>query len=440
MLMTSAGKPALLGGTPVRNRPFPAYPVIGDEEKRAVMEVLDSGQLSTFSASRQGFLGGRKIQAFEAAFASYHGVSHAIAVNSATSGLHAAVAACEVGPGDEVLVPPYTFTATATAVLHHNAIPVFVDVDPATFCMDPERIEAAITPQTRAIIPVHLLGHPADMDRILDIARRHGLKVIEDCAQAPGARYKGRLVGTMGDCGVYSFQETKNMATGEGGMVITNDPDLAERARMIRNHGEAVVAGEARKYLTSTIGWNYRMTEIEAAIGIVQLGKLNRLNQGRRDLAAYLLDRLPRHAGLAYPVEAAHVHHVYHVFGMTYDEAAVGLPRARFIEALVAEGIPVGPGYPRPLYHNPLFQERLAYGKQGCPFTCRLYQGAVSYAKGLCPVAEDLCAQAALWTFVVRPPASEADMQDIVNGFEKVLENVGVLKDGRYEMKKGERA
>lgn len=430
MLTTSAGTPALLGGKPVRTRPFPAYPVIGDEEKRAVMEVLDSGQLSTFSASRQGFLGGRKIQAFEAAFASYHGVSHAIAVNSATSGLHAAVAACEIGPGDEVLVPPYTFTATATAVLHHNAIPVFVDVDPVTFCMDPDRIEAAITPRTKAIIPVHLLGHPADMDRILDIARRHGLKVIEDCAQAPGARDKGRLVGTMGDCGVFSFQETKNLATGEGGMVITNDPDLAERVRMIRNHGEAVVAGEARKYLTSTIGWNYRMTEIEAAIGIVQLGKLNRLNQGRRDLAAYLLDRLPRHAGLVYPVEAAHAHHVYHVFGMTYDEAAVGLPRARFSEALVAEGIPVGLGYPRPLYHNPLFQERLAYGKQGCPFTCHLYQGAVSYAKGLCPVAEDLCARTALWTFVVRPPATETDMQDIVDGFEKVLENVPALAKG----------
>ena len=264
--ISTLSKLALLGGKPIRTRPFPAYPVIGEEEKRAVMEVLDSGQLSTFSASRQGFLGGRKIQAFEAAFAEYHGIRHAIAVNSATSGLHAAVAACEVGPGDEVIVPPYTFTATATAVLHHNAIPVFVDVDPVTFCMDPAQLEKAITPRTKAVIPVHLLGHPADMDAILAIARRHHLKVIEDCAQAPGARYKGRLVGTMGDCGVFSFQETKNMVTGEGGMVITNDPDLAERARMIRNHGEAVIAGEPRKYLTSTIGWNYRMTEVEAAI------------------------------------------------------------------------------------------------------------------------------------------------------------------------------
>ncbi len=420
---------ALLGGQPVRNKPFPAYPVIGEEEKRAVMDVLESGQLSTFSASRQGFLGGRKIQAFEAAFAAYHGVTHAIAVNSATSGLHAAVAACEIGPGDEVLVPPYTFTATATAVLHHNAIPVFVDVDPATFCMDPNAVEAAITPRTKAIIPVHLLGHPADMDRILALARRHGLKVIEDCAQAPGARYKGRLVGTMGDCGVFSFQETKNMATGEGGMVITNQPDLAERARMVRNHGEAVIAGEARKYLTSTIGWNYRMTEIEAALGLVQLGKLDSLNRARKDLAWYLLDRLPRHPGLTYPTEGTGIAHVYHVFGMTYDEGLVGLPRKRFIEALAAEGIPVGPGYPRPLYHNPLFQDRLAYGKQGCPFTCHLYQGGtVSYAKGLCPVAEALCASRALWTFVVRPPATTRDMDDIANAFAKVLEAVPALR------------
>jgi dTDP-4-amino-4,6-dideoxygalactose transaminase len=421
--LPTLSKLAILGGKPVRTKPFPAYPMIGDDEKRAVMEVLDSGQLSTFSASRQGFLGGRKIQAFEAAFAEYHGVPHAVAVNSATSGLHAAVAACDVGPGDEVIVPPYTFTATATAVLHHNAIPVFADVDPISFCLDPDRIEAAITPRTRAIIPVHLLGHPADMDAILAIARQHGLRVIEDCAQAPGARYKGHLVGTLGDCGVFSFQETKNMATGEGGMLITSDPELAERARMVRNHGEAVVAGEARKYLTSTIGWNYRMTEIEAAIGLVQLKKLDSLNCARQELAGYLLDALPAHPALRYPVEPPLIDHVYHVFGMTYDERHTGIPRRRFFEALIAEGIPVGSGYPRPLYLNPLFQDRLAYGKHGCPFTCHLYGGTVSYAQGRCPVAEDLCERSALWTFVVRPPATLADMQDIVTAFDKVLEH-----------------
>jgi perosamine synthetase len=424
---------AMLGGKPVRKKPFPAYPVIGNEEKQAVMEVLDSGQLSTFSASRQGFLGGRKIQAFEAAFAGYHGAHHAIAVNSATSGLHAAVAACDIGPGDEVIVPPYTFTATATAVLHHNAIPVFVDIHPTSFCLDPACVEAAITPRTKAVIAVHLLGHPADMDAILAIAHRHGLKVIEDCAQAPGARYKGRLVGTMGDCGVFSFQETKNMATGEGGMVITNDAELAERVRMVRNHGEAVVAGEARKYLTSTIGWNYRMTEIEAAIGLVQLGKLENLNQARKELAGYLLENLPAHPALTYPVEPSSVDHVYHVFGMRYDEARLGVPRSRFIEALIAEGVPAGPGYPRPLYHNPLFQDRMAYGKHGCPFTCHLYGGVVSYAKGLCPVAEDLCSSSALWTFVVRPPATADDMQDIVAAFEKVIGHSHLLKEPEHE-------
>lgn len=429
----AATKLALLGGTPVRSKPFPPYPTIGDEEKKAVMEVMDSGHLSSFSASRQGFLGGERVQAFEAAFAAYHSMTFGVAFNSATSGLHAAVAACGAGPGDEVIVPPYTFTATATAVLHHNAIPVFADVDPVTFCMDPRSFEAAITPRTKAVIPVHLLGHPAEMDQIMAIARRHKLKVIEDCAQAPGAKYKGRLLGTMGDCAVFSFQESKNMMTGEGGMLITNDPDLAESSRMVRNHGETVVAGEARKYLAQTIGWNYRMTEIEAAIGLVQLKKLDGLNDHRRMLANYLLDRLPVVPGLRYPVEPEQMHHVYHVFGMTYDEQQIGIPRQRFIQALVAEGIPAGSGYPRPLYHNPLFQERMAYGKQGCPFTCHLYQGTVSYAKGICPVAEDLCAHRALWTFVVRPPATTADMDDIIHAFEKVIEAIPELKEQSHE-------
>jgi perosamine synthetase len=428
---STLSKLAILGGQPIRSKPFPAYPVLGEQEKAAVMEVLDSGQLSTFSASRQGFLGGKRIQAFEKDFSDYHGTLEAIAVNSATSGLHAAIAACGVEPGDEVLVPPYTFTATATAVLHHNAIPVFVDVDPISFCMDPVRMEAAITRRTRCVIPVHLLGHPADMDQIIAVARRHGLKVIEDCAQAPGASYNGRKVGTIGDCGVFSFQETKNMATGEGGMVITNDSDLAEGVRMVRNHGEAVIAGEPRKYLTSTIGWNYRMTEIEAAIGIVQLKKLDWLNRARQELAGYLLAALPVHPALTYPVANSLVNHVYHVFGMTYDDAVLGLERERFLKALTAEGVPMSPGYPRPLYHNPLFQDRHAYGKRGCPFTCHLYDGNVSYAKGLCPVTEELCAKSALWMFVVRPPATLNDMKDIVDSFEKVLEHsADLIKEG----------
>ncbi len=428
MNLRLATKLAIHGGKPVRTEPFPAYPTIGPEEKERVLDVLNSGQLSSFSASRQGFLGGQRVQAFESAFAEYHGVGQAVAVNSATSGLHAALAACGVGPGDEVIVPPYTFTATATSVLHHNAIPVFADVDPTTFCLDPAAVAAAITERTKALIPVHLLGHPADMDALLAIAQQHGLTVIEDCAQAPGAQYRGNLVGTMGTCGVYSFQETKNMVTGEGGMLITDDPAIAERARLVRNHGEAVVAGEPRQYLSSTIGWNYRMTEIEAAIGLVQLNKLDELNDARRRLARYLLERLPEHPALGLPWESPSTHHVYHVFGMTYDAALTGVPRARLIEALVSEGIPVGPGYPRPLYLNPVFQDRLAYGGKGCPFTCHLYGGQVSYAKGLCPVTEDLCERKGLWSFVIRPPATEQDMEDIATAFDKVFEHLDDLK------------
>jgi dTDP-4-amino-4,6-dideoxygalactose transaminase len=397
---------------------------MGEEEKRAVLEVLESGHLSTFSAcAGPSFLGGKKIRQFEEDFAAYHGVRFAIAVNSATSGLHVALAAAGVGPGDEVIVPPYTFTATASSVLMHNGVPVFADIDPHTFCLDPTKVATRITRQTKAIIPVHLLGHPAEMNSFTRLAKEHGLRLIEDCAQAPGATYKGSLVGTMGDLGVYSFQETKNIMTGEGGMVITDDEELAERCRMVRNHGEAVVDGKPRAYLANLVGWNYRMTEMEAAVGIGQLKKLDRFNGTRIELSRHLSEKLSKMEGITVPYEHPHVKHVYHVYAMKYDAEAAGLSRDALVAALNAEGIPVGTGYPHPLYRNPIFREKLAYGEKGCPFTCPFYKGRVSYDKGLAPVAEDLCENTALWLFVARPPATKSDMDDIILGFEKVLED-----------------
>ncbi len=423
-------KLAILGGEPVRREPFPPYPVIGQEEIDAVNEVLKSGNLSSFAASAgPKFLGGRKIREFEENFAKYHCVNHAIAVNSATAGLHVALAAAGVGPGDEVIVPPYTFTATATSVLMHNAIPVFVDVDPRTYCLNPEKIEAFVTPSTKAIIPVHLLGHPAEMDTILKLASEHDLVVIEDCAQAPGAKYKGRLVGTMGDAGVFSFQETKNMMTGEGGMVITKDSEFAERCRMVRNHGEAIIEGKKRSYLSNIVGWNYRMTEIEAAIGIEQLKKLDRFNEIRIRNSKFLTKELSRIEGFNVPYEAPDIFHVYHVYGMIYEEEKMGIPRKTIVEALNGEGIPFGTGYPHPLYENPIFKEKIAYGDNGCPFSCQFYQGNVRYESGSCPVAESLCYRKALWFFGARPPASQNDMQDVVDAFNKIEENVDVLRE-----------
>lgn len=404
---------ALLGGEPVRREPFPAYPIITEREKAAVLRVLDSGQLSTFHAN---FLGGERVQEFERRFAEFHGVRHAVSVNSGTAALHLAVAAAGVQPGEEVLVPSYTFTATASAVLMHNAVPVFVDVDPRTFCLDVEQARRLITPKTKAIIPVHLLGTVCDMAPILALAKAHGLAVIEDTAQAPGAARGGRLAGTWGDAGTFSFQETKNLMTGEGGMLITDRDDVAEHARLVRNHGEAWMAGKPRSYVATLLGWNYRMTELEAAIGIEQLARLAEWNAHRRDLARLLTQQLPGD-GLAPQAVEPGVEHVYHMYGLRYDEAQTGVPRRSVIEALRAEGIPAGPGYPHPLYRNPLFQEG----------------GRVDYRRVHHPVAERLCANEALWLPVVRPPATREDMRDITRAFEKVWAQREQLREHAME-------
>ena len=409
---------ALLGGEKVRKTPFPPHPIIGKEEKKAVLDVLESGKLSTFVASPgEKFLGGVKIKQFEKEFAEYHGVKYAITFNSATAALHAAVVACGVKPGEEVIVPPYTFTSTATCALMNNSIPVFVDIKSDIFCLDPAKIEQAITPRTRAIIPVHLFGHPADMDEIVAIARKHNIKVIEDCAQAPGALYKGKHVGTIGDCGVFSFQETKNMMTGEGGMLITDEEEIAEIARMVRNHGEVVLTSQTKRtYRSDMLGWNYRMTEIEATLGIAQLRKLDKLNSQRITLADYLAEKLVSIDGLTTPVVYPYVKHVYYDFVLKYDESKIGVPRDTFVNALEAEGIPFGGGYVRPLYLNPIYHKNK-------PFIYNYFGKDVKYDKGICPVTERLHEKEQCSTAVCRPPATKKDMDDVVQGIKKVLDN-----------------
>ncbi len=409
---------ALLGGPQARRVPFPPYPVVGEAERRAVIEVLEEGRLSTFIASPgEHFGGGRRIRQFEQEFAEFHGVRFAVAFNSGTAALHAAIVACGVEPGQEVIVPPYTFTSTATCALMQGAIPVFADVDDQTFCVDPKPLEPMISSLSRALIPVHLFGQPAPMDELREVARRYGLRVIEDCAQAPGATYKGKKVGTLGDCGVFSFQESKNLMTGEGGMLITDDPTLAEIARLVRNHGEAVVPpGEVRSYKAEILGWNYRMTEVEAALGLVQLRQLGAQNRVRQRLAAHLTRALEGVAGIRVPAVRDGCEHVYYVYPLLYEEAAWGIPRSRFLEAVTAEGIPISGGYVRPLYLSPLYQERRAWA-------FRAYQGGARYDAGLCPVAEHLHGRAMLLTPVVRPPARERDMEDIAAAIRKVWEH-----------------
>jgi len=410
-------KLAIHGGRPVRSTPFPGYPLIGEEEVNAVSEVVRSGKLSMFDLD---FLGGEKVRTFEEDFARYHGVRFGISVNSGTAALHVALAALQIGPGDEVIVPPYTFTATASSVLMNNAVPVFSDVSLATANLDPEKLEDAITPRTRAIIPVHLFGHPAEMDAIMEIADAHDLFVIEDCAQSPGAEYKGKKTGTFGDLAAFSFQRTKNMTTGEGGMIITDDEPLAHRCRLVRNHGEAFSMGQKREYLANVLGWNYRMTEMEAAIGIEQLKKLDTFNEIRIRNSHYLTKGLKGISGLTPAFEAPYVKHVYSTYPLRYDEGITGIPKAQFMKALVAEGIPLWNGYPHPLYFNPIFKEKIVHGSKGCPFSCGFYKGSTDYQKNQCPVTEDLC-NTVFGFSAIRPPSTLADMDDIITAIKKIL-------------------
>ena len=244
-----------------------AKPIISDEEIEAVTEVLKSGMLAQ----------GPKVDEFEKKFAEYSEAKYGIATSSGTTALHTALVAAGVERGDEVITTPFTFAATSNSILYSDATPVYADIDPKTFNLNPEKIEEKITDKTKAIVPVHLYGQPADMDPILEIAEKHDLKVIEDAAQAHGSTYKGKKIGSIGDLGCFSFYPTKNMTTGEGGMVTTNDDDLAEKSAMIRAHGES------KRYEQSLLGYNYRMTDIAASIGIVQLKSIDKFNEKRNE-------------------------------------------------------------------------------------------------------------------------------------------------------------
>ena len=408
---------AINGGSKVRNKPFPKHPIIDDEEKKQVMNVLDSGNISTFVASQgENFLGGKKIKEFEEKFTKKIGVKYGVAFNSASSALHAAIVSVGVRPGEEVIVPPYTFTSTATSALMHNAIPVFSDVKSDTYCLDPNKLEKAHSSLTKAIIPVHLFGHAADMDEILEFANKHDLKIIEDCAQAPGGMYKGKKLGTIGDCGVFSFQESKNIMTGEGGMLVTNNEDIANIARMVRNHGETILPSlKKRTYRSEFLGWGYRMTELEAALGVAQVDKLDLLNEERINLCNYLMKEINKIEGLKH-TKYDHVKHVYYVFACSYDEKIIGIPRNLFCDALKAEGIPFAAGYVKPLYLNPLYLEKRA-------FAFKHYEGNTKYEKGICPIAEKLYEEDVILTEICRAPATIKDMEDIISAIKKVIEN-----------------
>ena len=416
---------AIDGGIPVRRDPFPGYNTIGDEERRAVLEVLDSGVLSQFvGVWGPDFFGGPRVQRLEQRWADYFGSRHAVSMNSATSGLYAAIGAAGVGPGDEVIVSPYTMSASAAAAVVYGAVPVFADIEAETFCLDPAAVAARVTPKTKAIIGVDLFGHPAQWEALRRVVAGRSIVLIEDAAQAPGARIGERYAGTFGDMGVFSLNYHKTIHSGEGGVVVTDDPDLAERLQLIRNHGEAVVKAKGTTRLASMVGFNYRMTEIEAAIATEQLAKLAVLLAPRIEAAEYLTEHLAAMPGVTPPWVRPSVTHGFYVYPIRYDGRQGSLTRGQLAAALRAEGIPIQTGYVEPLYRQPMYQQSIGFGESGFPFVDP-NGDRVRYPDGLCPVAERMHETELMYLTQIHAQVSRKDLTDIVIAFDKVLSAVG---------------
>lgn len=420
-------KLAIDGGTPVRTTPFPAYNTLGPEEKAAAIRVIESGNLSSFLGTwAPEFFGGPEVQAMEKAWAAYFNVAHAVSMNSATSGLYAALGAAGVGPGDEVIVSPYTMSASAAGPLLYNAIPVFADIDDEYFCITADTIREKITPRTHAIIAVDIFGHPAEMDAIMALAAEHDLVVIEDAAQAPGAMMGNRHAGTLGHIGVYSLNYHKHIHSGEGAIVVTDDARLAERLQLIRNHAEVVLQKKGGEPdLNNMLGFNYRMTEIEAAIAGEQLKKLEGLLAPRQRLAARLTELLSGMAGITTPAVRANCTHAYYLYTLRYNAGQVGVSRAEFVKALAAEGVPFVEAYVEPIYLQPLYQQRTLFGGTGSPWSEAPESDAISYARGSCPVTERMHYEEVMFTNLIHAQTSDSDVEDIAAAFDKVLGHYG---------------
>jgi dTDP-4-amino-4,6-dideoxygalactose transaminase len=429
-------QPAILGGEKVRTKPFLPRTTMGKEEAEAVLEVVKSDVLSAFlGGAGQFFNGGKKVKEFENKWAEKYGFKHAISVNSWTTGLMVACGAVGIEPGDEVICSPYTMSASATCALFYGGIPVFADIDPHTFCIDPASIEKCITPRTKAIIVVHIFGGCADMDPIMEIAKKHKLKVIEDAAQAPGVHYKGRPIGAIGDIGGFSLNFHKHIHTGEGGMLVTNDDEVALRSRLIRNHGENAIDAYGIENLSNVIGSNYRLTELQAAIGVCQLDRLQDYLKTRRELANYFTELLSGIDGLDVIQNIENGDHAFYVFPMKYDAEKIGLPRSLFVKAVGAElpepkgaeGMALTAGYVKPLYLNPIYQKQIALGSKGFPFN---YNEGVKYdySKGICPIVEDLYEKKTILSPLIREPLTKEDVLDIANAIKKVITNSAIIK------------
>ena len=421
--MSTISKPAILGGVPVRSAPLSEVHNIDHEEISAVEQVLRKGPLSGYLGTySEKFLGGEQVRHFEKNFAEKFHVRHAISFNSATTALHAAMVALGVGPGDEVIVPPYSMSATAMAPIMNGAVPIFADIDPDTFCIDPKAIKKVLSKNTKAIIAVNLFGQSANYKEIFSLIDRNKVKIVEDNAQAIGATHHNELTGTIADIGVFSLNVHKHIQAGEGGILVTNDDNLALRAQLSRNHGESVVDQMEDYNLGPIIGSNYRMSELHAAVSNVQLNKLDKLLVSRRQLVEYLESKLKDIDGIKLPVVAEGNTHVYYRYVFKIDSNLLGIDRSTLLRAMEAEGFPLSPGYVKPIYMLPVFQQKQAFNNSSFPFVFELYDGNPDYKSGSCPVVERMYETELTLTDICQFPNTKDNIDEFMKALVRILD------------------
>ncbi len=402
MAQAATSSLAIRGGAPVRpaEKTWPSWPVFDDAERHALNEVLESGK----------WWYGERVAQFERDYAAFQDAKLCVTCTTGTAAAEICFQVLELKPGEEVIMPPYTFVATASSVMRVGGTPVFADVD-ASWCLDPDAVEAAITPRTRAIVPVHFAGRVADMDRLNAIAAKHGLTLIEDACHSWGSKWKGKGTGALAQAGVFSFQNSKNITAGEGGAILSDDETFAEACRSITNCGR--VKGSAW-YHHSLLGTNARLTEFAGALLGAQLSRLQAQTELREKNAGILNAALSEIEGLVpQPGDNRITRRAYHLYCVRIDPETFGCTREQFVEAAEAEGLPIGAGYGLPLYKQPVFTER--------PWP-------VDYTRCNCPVAEDLCYTSGMWFIHSVLLGSEEDMEDIVAIVKKIKANVGALR------------
>jgi dTDP-4-amino-4,6-dideoxygalactose transaminase len=398
---------AINGGSKTIDKNF-GWPVFDETDINAVADIVRSGKWGNPDC-------GDIVKEFEDEFAAFCGAKYALTCVNGSVALRLALIASGVRPGDEVIIPPYTFIATSTIVLEANCVPVFVDIDPDTYNLDPEKIEAAITKRTKAIIPVHFAGQACEMDKIMAIAKKHNLKVIEDACHGHGAEYKGKKLGSIGDAGCFSFQSSKNLTCGEGGMIITNDENLFNMMNSLRNVGR-VKGGQW--YEHHYLGCNYRMTQLQVVLLASQLKRLKDQTLKRHENGTYLNSLIEKIDGIK-PLSRGkgETIHSYHIYIFKYDKSKFNnLPKAEFAQMLAAEGVPCFMGYPKPLYKQPLFQDK--------NFMCYAIPEEVSYKNVICPVTEKACSEEAVWIMQHAMLGPKDDMDKFAEAILKIQKAV----------------